>query len=72
MRDNGTGSLFDLKALRSRDKTLKSRGQIVITWPYKNNNIVCVYYRFRFIYSKQIKLFEPHLDLYQSLYDLFA
>ena len=26
-------------------------------------------YRFRFIYSKQFELFEPHLDLYQSLYD---
>ena len=22
------------------------------------------YHRFRFIYSKQFKLFEPHLDLY--------
>ena len=30
------------------------------------------YFRFRFIYSKQFKSFEPHLDLYQSLYDLFA
>ena len=43
MRDNGTGSLFDLQALRSRGKTLKSRGQIVITWSNKNNNIVCLY-----------------------------
>ena len=23
------------------------------------------------IYSKQFKSFEPHLDLYQSLYDFF-
>ena len=29
-------------------------------------------YRFRFIYSKQFELFEPHLDLYQSLYDFFV
>ena len=25
-----------------------------------------------FIYSKQILLFEPYLDLFQSLYDFFA
>ena len=30
------------------------------------------YIRFRFIYSRQFKLFERHLDLYQSLYDFFA
>ena len=30
------------------------------------------YHRFRFIYSKQFKLIEPHLDLYQSFYDFFA
>ena len=29
-------------------------------------------HRFRFIYSKQFKLFESHLDLYESLYDFFA
>ena len=28
--------------------------------------------RFRVIYSKQGKLFEPLLDLYESLYDFFA
>ena len=31
------------QAFRSRGKTLKSRGQIVITWSNKNNNIICVY-----------------------------
>ena len=43
MCDIGTGSLFDLQALRSRGKTMKSRGQNVITCSNKNNNIVCVY-----------------------------
>ena len=37
-----------------------------------NRGISCLTYRFIFIYSKQFKLFEPHLDLNQSLYDLFA
>ena len=31
-----------------------------------------MHHRFRFIYSKQFKLFEPLLALYQSLYDFFA
>ena len=26
----------------------------------------------RFIYSKQLYVFEPYLDLYESLYDFFA
>ena len=43
MRDNGTGSLFDLHALRSRGKTLQSRGQITITWSIKTITLfVCI------------------------------
>ena len=33
-----------------------------------NRGISCQTYRFIFIYSKQLKLFEPHLDLYQSFF----
>ena len=44
-------TLFDLQALRSRGKTVKSRGQIVITWSNKNNNIVCLYSHIRQVFS---------------------
>ena len=36
------------------------------------NVSLSVHHRFKFIFSKQFKLFEPHLDLYESLYDFFA
>ena len=30
------------------------------------------YHRFRFIYSKEFMLFEPHLNYYESLFVFFA